>query len=105
MENCFIVDNRWSIESTVTAYCSKFKNHFLISNQCITSALRTVGTIDWMDTDTFVAYQRVRRFPPALAGESRLLYQSTHLFQGNWEELQEMFKTQISEIDNEREHA
>ena len=59
-------------------------------------------TINWMDTHNFPADQGVRRFPPNLAGEARLWYQSKHQFQGNLGELQERFRTQFSKIGNTR---
>ena len=59
-------------------------------------------TIDWMDTQ-FCCRSRVKRFPLTLVGEVRLWYQSLHPFQGNWEELQEKFRTQFSKIGNSRE--
>ena len=58
--------------------------------------------IDWMDTHNFVVVQRVRRFPLILTG--RLGYGvSVNPFQGNWEELQESFRTQFSKTGNARE--
>ena len=54
-----------------------------------------------MNTQHFVADQRVR----TLAGEASVWYQSIHPFQGNWEELQERFRTQFSLIGNTREHV
>ena len=56
--------------------------------------------IDLMDTHNFAAVQRVRRLPLILAGEARLWCQSIHTFQGQWEELQERFRTQFSKIGN-----
>ena len=59
-------------------------------------------TVHWIDTNNFVADQRVR-VPLALAGEARLCYQSIYSFHSNWEELQERFRTQFSKIVNIRE--
>ena len=60
-------------------------------------------TIDWIDMHNFVGDQRVRRVPLTSAGEARLLYQTIHPFQGNWKELQDIFRTQPSKIGNKRE--
>ena len=50
---------------------------------------RTTG---WMDTHSFAMGQRIHRFPLALAGEGRLLYQCIH-----------PFRTQFSKIGYTRE--
>ena len=63
-----------------------------------------IRTINWMDTPNFTSGQRVQRFPPTLAYVARLWYQSIYPFQGNWEELQERFRTQFSKLDNTKEH-
>ena len=57
-----------------------------------------------MDTYNFATGQRIQRFPLALSVEVRLCYQFMHPFQGNWEELQERFRTQFSMIGCTREH-
>ena len=57
-------------------------------------------TIEWMNTCNFAEDQGVQRFPLTLAGEARLWYQSIHPFQGNWEKLQERFRTQFSQVGN-----
>ena len=49
-------------------------------------------TIDWIDAHSFSASQRVQRFPLTLAGEARLWYLPIPLFQGDLEELQEIFR-------------
>ena len=56
-----------------------------------------------MVTHNFATDQKVQRFPLTLADEARLCYQATHLFQGNWKEVQERFRTQFSKIKNTRE--
>ena len=52
----------------------------------------------------FAAGERVHKFALTLPGEARLWYQFIHPFQGNWEELQERFRTQFYKIANTREH-
>ena len=59
-----------------------------------------------MNTHNFAADQRVLRFPLSISVKVILCYHSTlwyHPCQGNWEELQEIFRTQVSKIGNTRE--
>ena len=60
--------------------------------------------IDRSDKYNSAADERVGRFPLTLVGKVRLWYQSIYSFQGKLEEeLEEMFRTQFSNIANKRE--
>ena len=57
-----------------------------------------------MDTHDFLDNVKAQRFCLTLIGEARLWYESLRPINAEWDDLQNMFRQQYSEIGNTREH-
>ena len=89
-------------EQIVHLNWSSFKPKF--SGKCDEDAeAHLLYTNNWMNAHHFIDDVKVQRFCLTLLGEARLWYQSLEPINADWQELQNLFRQQYSEIGNTRE--